>query len=75
MTDLVTPTYANAEFHQRLRRRCAGSFEALLASYTLSPALGTFQSWANVPELNGVKPNETMRQLIQLFTIGVNGAR
>ncbi len=68
------PTYANAEFQQRLRDHALGTYEALLLQYALSPALGTFQSWVNnVPEANGIRPNENFaRELMQLFTIGVN---
>jgi len=68
------PTYANAEFQQRLRDHALGSFEDLLLSYSLSPALGVFQSWVNnVPEHDGIKPNENYaRELMQIFTMGVN---
>ncbi|HTP99558.1 MAG TPA: DUF1800 family protein, partial [Casimicrobiaceae bacterium] len=73
MTNLG-PTYANAEFQQRLRDHALGPFEDLLLSYSLSPALGNFQSWINnVPEHQGIKPNENYaRELMQIFTIGVN---
>ena len=67
-------TYANAEFQQRLRDGALGTFESLLTKYALSPQLGIYQTWAkNVPERNGIKPNENFaRELMQLFTIGVN---
>ncbi|MEP7330064.1 MAG: DUF1800 family protein, partial [Betaproteobacteria bacterium] len=66
--------YATDEFQQRMRDHALGTFETLLAKYVLSPDLGAFQNWiANVPEQNGVKPNENFaRELMQLFTIGVN---
>jgi uncharacterized protein (DUF1800 family) len=67
-------TYAMADFHQRLRDNVFGTFENLLLKYALSPQLGMFQNWVlNVPEYNGIKPNENFaRELMQLFTIGVN---
>ena len=67
-------TYANAEFHQRLRDGALGTFENLLTKYALSPQLGNYQTWVkNVPERNGIKPNENFaREVMQLFTIGVN---
>ncbi|MFO1325455.1 MAG: DUF1800 family protein [Burkholderiales bacterium] len=67
-------TYAAAEYQQRLRDHAFGTFENLLARYSLSPALGFFQNWVlNVPEHDGIKPNENFaRELMQLFTIGVS---
>jgi uncharacterized protein (DUF1800 family) len=67
-------TYANAEFHQRLRDHAFGTLENLLGRYALSPQLGFFQNWVNnIPEHNGIRPNENFaRELLQLFTIGVN---
>ena len=61
-------------FQQRLRQHAFDTFESLLLQYSLSPQLGHFQSWVkNVPEKNGIKPNENFaRELMQLFTIGVN---
>jgi uncharacterized protein (DUF1800 family) len=66
--------YADDEFQQRMRDHAFGTFETLLARYVLSPNLGAFQNWVlNVPEANGIKPNENFaRELMQLFTIGVN---
>ena len=66
--------YAHAEFMQRLRDHAFGTFENLLTKYTLSPQLGHYQNWVwNVPEHDGIKPNENYaRELMQLFTIGVN---
>ncbi len=66
--------YAAAEFQQRFRDNAFGAFENILAKYVLSPELGTYQNWVlNVPERNGIKPNENFaRELMQLFTIGVN---
>ena len=66
--------YANAEFQQRLRDGALGSFENLLLKYALAPQLGQYQNWAkNVPEHDGIRPNENFaRELLQLFTIGVN---
>ncbi len=73
LTDIFE-TYAVAEFQQRLRSHALGTFEALLIQYALSPQLGHFQTWVkNVPEHDGIKPNENFaRELMQLFTIGVN---
>lgn len=70
----VGETYANAEFQQRFRDHAFGTFETLLLKYALSPQLGRFQNWVyNVPEHNGIRPNENFaRELLQLFTIGVN---
>jgi uncharacterized protein (DUF1800 family) len=67
-------TYAHAEFQQRLRDHAFGTFENLLLKYTLSPQLGNFQTWVrNIPEHDGIRPNENFaRELMQLFTIGVN---
>ncbi|MFO1316873.1 MAG: DUF1800 family protein [Burkholderiales bacterium] len=67
-------TYGTADSHQRTRDHAFGTFENLLAKYALSPQLGTYQNWLNnVPEHNGIKPNENFaRELMQLFTIGVN---
>ena len=67
-------TYAIAEFQQRLRDHAFGTFENLLLKYALSPQLGNFQNWIhNVPEHDGIRPNENFaRELMQLFTIGVN---
>jgi uncharacterized protein (DUF1800 family) len=67
-------TYAAAEFHQRLRDNAFGTFEDLLFKFAISPQMGHFQNWAkNEPEKNGIKPNENFaRELMQLFTIGVN---
>ena len=66
--------YAGAEFHQRLRDHAFGTFEDLLTRFAISPQMGHFQNWVrNVPERDGVKPNENFaRELMQLFTIGVN---
>ncbi len=71
---LVNRTYGYAEFHQRLRDGAFGTFENLLVSYALSPQLGAFQNWVrNIPEHDGIRPNENFaRELMQLFTIGVN---
>ena len=68
------PAYATAEVEQRYRDNAFGTFENLLLKYALSPQLGEFQNWLdNVPEHDGVKPNENFaRELMQLFTIGVN---
>jgi uncharacterized protein (DUF1800 family) len=67
-------TYAYAAFQQQLRDNVFGPFENLLVKYTLSPMLGEFQNWIfNIPEHDGIKPNENFaRELMQLFTIGVN---
>jgi len=67
-------TYANAEFQQRLRDGALGTFENLLVRYALAPQLGNFQNWVkNIPEHDGIRPNENFaRELLQLFTIGVN---
>lgn len=67
-------TYAAAEFHQRLRDHAFGTFETLLQRFALSPQMGHFQNWVqNKPEKDGIKPNENFaRELMQLFTIGVN---
>ena len=66
--------YAYADFHQRLRDNVFGTFENLLLKYALSPQLGEFQNWIrNVPAHDGIRPNENFaRELMQLFTIGVN---
>ena len=70
----VSHAYAHADFQQRLRDNVFGSFENLLLTYALSPQLGTFQNWVkNFPEHDGIRPNENFaRELMQLFTIGVN---
>lgn len=70
----VSHAYAHADFQQRLRDNVFGTFENLLLKYALSPQLGTFQNWVkNVPEHDGIRPNENFaRELMQLFTIGVN---
>ncbi len=70
----VGPTYAHANFQQRLRDNAFASYETLLMAYSLSPQLGEFQSWVkNAPEHDGVRPNENYaRELLQLFTIGPN---
>jgi uncharacterized protein (DUF1800 family) len=67
-------TAGYADFHQRLRDNVFTSFENLLTRYALAPQLGEFQNWVNnVPEHNGIKPNENFaRELMQLFTIGVD---
>ncbi|MBK9609014.1 MAG: DUF1800 family protein [Betaproteobacteria bacterium] len=67
-------TYANADFQQRLRDHAFGTFENLLLKYALSPQLGNYQNWLrNVPEHDGIRPNENFaRELMQLFTIGLN---
>jgi uncharacterized protein (DUF1800 family) len=74
VASLMDLTYEAAEFEQRLRDGALGTFENLLASYALSPQLGTFQNWVNnVPEHDGIRPNENFaRELMQLMTIGVN---
>ena len=66
--------YAAAEFHQRLRDGAFDTFENLLFRFAISPQMGHFQNWVrNVPEYDGIKPNENFaRELMQLFTIGVN---
>ncbi|MEO8136571.1 MAG: DUF1800 family protein [Betaproteobacteria bacterium] len=70
----VSHAYAHADFQQRLRDNVFGTFENLLLKYALSPQLGVFQNWIhNVPEHDGIRPNENFaRELMQLFTIGVN---
>lgn len=70
----VGQAYAHAEFQQRLRDHAFDTFENLLLQYALSPQLGHFQNWVkNVPEHDGIRPNENFaRELMQLFTIGVN---
>ncbi|MEP6655964.1 MAG: DUF1800 family protein [Betaproteobacteria bacterium] len=67
-------TYVYADFHQRLRDNVFGTFENLLLKFTLSPQLGEYQNWIrNVPAHDGIRPNENFaRELMQLFTIGVN---
>jgi uncharacterized protein (DUF1800 family) len=67
-------TYVYADFHQRLRDNVFGTFENLLHKFALSPQLGEYQNWIrNVPEHDGIRPNENFaRELMQLFTIGVN---
>jgi uncharacterized protein (DUF1800 family) len=67
-------TYVYADFHQRLRDNAFGTFENLLLKFALSPQLGEFQNWVrNVPLHDGIRPNENFaRELMQLFTIGVN---
>jgi len=72
--DKIGMAYAHAEFMQRLRDHAFGTFENLLTKYALSPQLGHYQNWVyNVPEHDGIKPNENFaRELMQLFTIGVN---
>ena len=67
-------TYVYADFHQRLRDNVFGTFEDLLLKFALSPQLGEFQNWVrNVPAHDGIRPNENFaRELMQLFTIGVN---
>jgi uncharacterized protein (DUF1800 family) len=70
----VSHAYAHADFQQRIRDNVFGTFENLLLKYALSPQLGAFQNWVkNVPEHDGIRPNENFaRELMQLFTIGVN---
>jgi len=70
----IGTTYSGAEFQQRLRDHALGTFENLLLKYALSTQLGIFQNWIyNVPEHDGIRPNENFaRELMQLFTIGVN---
>lgn len=67
-------TYASADFHQRLRDGALDTLENLLFKFAISPQMGHFQNYArNVPEFDGIKPNENFaRELMQLFTIGVN---
>jgi uncharacterized protein (DUF1800 family) len=67
-------TYVYADFHQRLRDNVFGTFENLLLKFALSPQLGEYQNWIrNVPAHDGIRPNENFaRELMQLFTIGVN---
>ena len=43
-------TYANADFHQRMRDGALGTFENLLTRYALSPQLG------QLPELGQEHP-------------------
>ena len=66
--------YGVAEFQQLMRDHAFDTFENLLLKYALSPKLGHFQNWVrNVPEHDGIRPNENFaRELMQLFTIGVN---
>ena len=70
-----TLAYAHAEFQQRMRDNAFGTYENLLVRYAISPQLGHFQNWVgNRPEHDGIRPNENFaRELMQLFTIGVNG--
>jgi len=74
VVSMTSQAYAFAEFEQRLRDGAFGSFENLLASYALSPQLGSFQNWVkNIPEHDGIRPNENFaRELMQLMTIGVS---
>ncbi|MEP7181940.1 MAG: DUF1800 family protein [Betaproteobacteria bacterium] len=67
-------TYVYANFQQRLRNAVFDTYESLLLTYALSPQLGEFQNWVrNVPAHDGIRPNENFaRELMQLFTIGVN---
>jgi uncharacterized protein (DUF1800 family) len=67
-------TYVYADFHQRLRDNVFGTFENLLLKFALSPQLGEYQNWIrNVPAHDGIRPNENFaRELMQLFSIGVN---
>ena len=67
-------TYVYADFHQRLRDKVFGTFENLLLAFALSPQLGEYQNWIrNVPLHDGIRPNENFaRELMQLFSIGVN---
>ena len=67
-------TYAQAEYQQRLRDHSLGSFETLLQRFAFAPQMGHYQNYVkNRPEKDGIKPNENFaRELMQLFTIGVN---
>ena len=67
-------TYANSNFQQMIRDVAFSTYEDALFKYTVSPQLGLFQGWINnVPEHDGVKPNENFaREIQQLLSTGVN---
>lgn len=70
----VSVAYAINDFQQRIRDFAFSTYEDALYQYSVSPQLGEFQGWVNnVPEKNGVKPNENYaREILQLLTTGVN---
>ena len=67
-------TYAIGNFEQRIREVALSTYEDALYEYTVSPQLGEFQGWANnLPEHNGIKPNENYaREIQQLLTTGIH---
>ena len=65
--------YGNRNFQQMIRDVAFSTYENALYEYTVSPQLGAFQGWVNnVPEHDGIKPNENYaREIQQLLTTGV----
>ncbi len=69
----VKPAYAMARYQQLFRDGAFGNFRDLLASVTLSPAMGDYLNMVNNDKPKGeVSPNENYaRELLQLFSVGV----
>jgi uncharacterized protein (DUF1800 family) len=71
----INQVYAQANYQNMLLNDSFGNFRQLMEDITLSPAMGAYLNMVRNQKENssGVTPNENYaRELLQLFTIGLN---
>jgi uncharacterized protein (DUF1800 family) len=75
-TEAVTSAYAYPPYWRVLRDNAFGNYRDIIMGITLNPAMGAYLSMANNNKANpakGTAANENYaRELMQLFTIGLN---
>jgi uncharacterized protein (DUF1800 family) len=75
-TEAVTPAYAYPPYWRIFRDNAFNNYRDIIMGITLSPAMGKYLSMANNNKANAAKgtaANENYaRELMQLFTIGLN---
>jgi uncharacterized protein (DUF1800 family) len=72
----VTPAYAFPPYWRIFRDNAFGNYRDIIKAVTLNPAMGSYLTMANnykASNLLGTAPNENYaRELLQLFTLGLN---
>src|ERR1700743_1381913 len=72
----VTPAYAFPPYWRIFRDNAFGNYRDIIKAITLNPAMGSYLTMANnykASNLLGTAPNENYaRELLQLFTLGLN---
>jgi uncharacterized protein (DUF1800 family) len=75
----VPQAYAYPPYWRIFRDNAFGNYKDLIKAVTLSPAMGRYLNMANNNKANpalGSVPNENYgRELMQLFTLGLNSRR